>query len=141
MKSETAACTAETTAKKNEETKTELTAGSAAETAADKSTPSASAKTKRRSAAKKSVKDVVKDAVEKRKIMWRNRYSGDTGFVKAIRESNGYFENGSVEEAHIFDGDAECQAAIDILNAIGEGRNNDFMTTLENGDCVSAAEA
>lgn len=139
MKSETAACTAETTAKKNEETKTELTAGRTAETAADKNTPSA--KPKRRSTAKKSVKDVVKDAVEKRKIMWRNRYSGDTGFVKAIRESNGYFENGSVEEAHIFDGDAECQAAIDILNAIGEGRNNDFMTTLENGDCVSAAEA
>lgn len=139
MKSETAACTAETTAKKNEETKTELTAGRTAETAADKNTPSA--KPKRRSTAKKSVKDVVKDAVEKRKIMWRNRYSGDAGFVKAIRESNGYFENGSVEEAHIFDGDAECQAAIDILNAIGEGRNNDFMTTLENGDCVSAAEA
>lgn len=139
MKSETAACTAETTAKKNEETKTELTAGRTAETAADKNTPSA--KPKRRSTAKKSAKDAVKDAVEKRKIMWRNRYSRDTGFVKAIRESNGYFENGSVEDAHVFDGDAECQAAIDILNAIGEGRNNDFMITLENGDCVSAAEA
>lgn len=139
MKSETAACTAETTAKKNEETKTELTAGRTAETAADKNTPSA--KPKRRSTAKKSAKDAVKDAVEKRKIMWRNRYSGETGFVKAIRESNGYFENGSVEDAHVFDGDAECQAAIDILNAIGEGRNNDFMTTLENGNCVSAAEA
>ena len=149
MKSETAVCTEDTTAKKTEETMAGLTAGGTAETAAEESKSMASAKPKKRSSAKKSAKDVVKDvvkdavkdAVEKRKIMWRNRYSGETGFVKAIRESKGYFENGSVEDAHVFGSDAECRAAIDVLNAIGEGRNNDFMTTLENGNCVSAAEA
>lgn len=145
MKSETAVCAEDTTAKKTEETMAGLTAGGTAETAAEESKSMASAKPKKRSSAKKSAKDVVKDAVkdavEKRKIMWRNRYSGETGFVKAIRESKGYFENGSVEDAHVFSSDAECRAAIDVLNAIGEGRNNDFMTTLENGNCVSAAEA
>lgn len=68
----------------------------------------------------------TKSSRKKLKIKWKNRYSGETGFVKAIRESKGYFENGSEDEARTFRSDAEFQKAIDLLIRIGEGENNEF---------------
>lgn len=67
------------------------------------------------------------------KIMWKNRFSGDTGFVKAIRESKGHFENGTVDEARRFRTNSECNRAIELLTQIGEAENNEFMITNMDG--------
>lgn len=73
---------------------------------------------------------------KQRRIMWQNRFSGETGFVKAVKETKGYFENGTLSEARKFRSDGECNQAIAILNKIGEGANNDFIITDENGTAV-----
>lgn len=75
--------------------------------------------------------------VNARKIQWKNKYSGETGFVKIIRESKRYFENGSVEEARCFRNDSACHKAIDVLNSIGEGDNNYFIITDIDGVAVT----
>lgn len=75
------------------------------------------------------------------KIMWRNRFSGDTGFVKAVRESKGHFENGTVDEARKFRTEAECHKTIKLLNEIGEGKNNEFIIAGADGTAVQAAKA
>ena len=70
------------------------------------------------------------------KLMWKNRYSGDTGFVKAVRESKGYFENGTLDEARRFRTSAECNKAIELLTKLGEAKNNDFIITNSDGSFV-----
>lgn len=78
-------------------------------------------------------------AKRKLKLKWINKYSGDTGFVKAIRESKGYFENGGVDEARGFRYVSECKQAIQTLSKIGEATNNNFVITDENGVAVEQA--
>lgn len=61
-------------------------------------------------------------------ICWRNKWSGDEGFVKQIRQSSGYFINTfDKEEARRYRTSNEAQKAIDVLMSYGEGQNNDFF--------------
>lgn len=69
----------------------------------------------------------------KKKLKWVNKYSGESGYVKTIRASKGYFENGTLEEAKIFRYNSECNKAIETLGRIGEAENNDFVITDEAG--------
>lgn len=62
-----------------------------------------------------------------KRLMWKNKWSGDTGFVKAVREKRGYFENApTIEDARKFKSEKECRDAIAILHKIGEDVNNNF---------------
>lgn len=77
-------------------------------------------------------------ARKKRKIMWRNRHSGETGFVAVIKTTKGFFENtADINAARTFRSDGECLRAIDELNSMGEGKNNDFIVTDETGNEIA----
>lgn len=67
------------------------------------------------------------------RLKWKNIYSGDTGFVKAIKEAKQHFENGSLEEARKFRSKGECTTAISTLQKIGEAENNAFIITDSEG--------
>ena len=62
-----------------------------------------------------------------KRLMWRNKWSGETGYVKSIQATKGYFENTfDVNEARKYKSENECLAAIETLSAIGECENNEF---------------
>lgn len=88
--------------------------------------------------------DTVETGVKKdgrcMKIQWKNTYSGEVGYVKMIRQSKGYFENGTLDEARCFRSFGECNKAIEVLNQIGEGaeKNNSFIITDSYGVAVTA---
>lgn len=59
------------------------------------------------------------------KIMWTNRWSGETGFVKEILGD--HFENTyTKEEGASFRNRREAERAVEQLIFIGEGANNIF---------------
>lgn len=61
------------------------------------------------------------------KIMWTNKFSGETGFVKMIKPSKNCFVNTfDKEDARKFRSEAEAKKAIESLIAMGEGENNTF---------------
>lgn len=62
-----------------------------------------------------------------KRLMWKNKWSGETGYVKAVLEKKGHFENApTIETARKFKSENECRQAIAILHKIGEGTNNTF---------------
>lgn len=62
-----------------------------------------------------------------KRLVWENKWSGERGYVKVIRESKGYFENTfDVNEARKFKSDNECAQAIALLEKLGETQNNNF---------------
>lgn len=64
--------------------------------------------------------------VRNKTIKWVNQYSGETGYVKTIRKSKGYFENTfDASEARHFT-EAEANTALETLSDIGEAENNNF---------------
>ena len=62
-----------------------------------------------------------------KRLMWKNKWSGETGYVKAGMEKKGHFENAAtMETARKFKSENECRQAIAILHKIGETTNNVF---------------
>ena len=62
-------------------------------------------------------------------LKWRNRYSGETGYVKSVSLAKGYFINTfDKSEAKQYISDKMISNDLDILLKIGEMDNNDFLT-------------
>ena len=61
-------------------------------------------------------------------IKWINKYSREEGFVKSIKKTEGHFENTyDLSEARQYKSEKSAKKAIDMLNSIGEGENNEFV--------------
>lgn len=60
-------------------------------------------------------------------VKWTNKYSGEQGYVGAIRKNEGHFINASEKsDARVFLNESMARNAIDTLDEIGETSNNDF---------------
>ena len=60
-------------------------------------------------------------------LKWRNRFSGEQGYVKTTSTKKGYFENTfDKNEAKRYRSDRELGADIAFLHSIGEDINNEF---------------
>lgn len=60
-------------------------------------------------------------------VRWRNRLSGETGYVKSVRAKLGHFENTWEQtEAKKYISEKAANNDIVLLNEIGEGKDNDF---------------
>ena len=60
-------------------------------------------------------------------IKWRNKYSGETGYVEKINKKYGYFENTFDESlASIFKTKSTASRALNWLTNSEEGENNTF---------------
>ena len=60
-------------------------------------------------------------------VRWRNRLSGETGYVKSVRAKLGHFENTWEQtEAKNYISEKAANNDIVLLNEIGEGKDNDF---------------
>ena len=60
-------------------------------------------------------------------IKWTNKFSGETGYVKSLRKAKGCFINTfDKEEARRFSGQKRTDDALQVLDEIGETKNNIF---------------
>lgn len=63
-------------------------------------------------------------------LTWRNRFSGETGYVKSISKTEGHFVNtNDVHKAKKYKSDAGAKQALRILNELGETQNNEFFVS------------
>ncbi len=66
--------------------------------------------------------------MQKSILGWRNRYSGEEGFVKSVSLKKGYFENTfNKSNAKSYVNEGLVRKDLNILNTIGETQNNDFF--------------
>jgi len=71
-------------------------------------------------------KETRKMAKRNKKIKWTNKFSREEGYVKAVRKTEGFFENTfNFDEARKYSA-TEVEAALRTLNEIGESENNEF---------------
>ena len=62
-------------------------------------------------------------------IKWRNRYSGEEGFVESISLKNQHFVNTyDITKAHKYTQKNTITNALKTLDKIGETINNEFYT-------------
>lgn len=62
-------------------------------------------------------------------LKWRNKFSGEEGFVKSVSKANGYFINTwDARYAKVYKGEKTLAKDLETLNMIGETKNNDFFT-------------
>lgn len=60
-------------------------------------------------------------------VKWRNRMSGETGYVKTVKGKLGFFVNTwDKNEAKKYLSRTMAERDIVLLNEIGEGKDNDF---------------
>lgn len=70
-------------------------------------------------------------------IMWKNRYSGETGYVKRVCSNEKYFENTyDKAEAKEYGSVAAARGIITKLNSYGEGENNAFLIIDKYGNII-----
>lgn len=61
------------------------------------------------------------------KLMWTNKYSGETGYVKSLKVKAGCFENTyDLAEARNFRTQKDVDNALKSLTEMGEADNNNF---------------
>lgn len=61
-------------------------------------------------------------------LKWKNKFSGEEGYVAKVKKSAGYFENTFQQEAaKKYKTEQAYNKDIQILNSIGEADNNDFF--------------
>ncbi len=61
------------------------------------------------------------------KLQWRNKLSGETGYVKSVSVKKGYFENTfNKAEAKNYANEGFAKADLKKLESFGEFENNDF---------------
>lgn len=62
------------------------------------------------------------------KLKWKNRYSGEEGYVKQVNVSKGHFTNTFVyEEAKKYPTLKSLETDVKKLIQMGEGDNNEFF--------------
>lgn len=62
-------------------------------------------------------------------LKWRNKYSGEEGFVKTVSTKNKCFYNTfDKSEAKTYTSDIVLNNEIEFLKSVGESKNNDFFT-------------
>ena len=62
-------------------------------------------------------------------IKWRNRWSGEEGYVESVSVKNGHFVNTfDIKKAHKYSRKSSVSNAMNALQAMGETENNDFFT-------------
>ncbi len=62
-------------------------------------------------------------------IKWRNRWSGEEGYVQSISTKKGHFVNTyNIKDAHRYERKCTISNALNALQAMGETKNNDFFT-------------
>ena len=70
-------------------------------------------------------------------IMWKNRYSGETGYVKRVCSNEKCFENTyDKSEAKEYGSIAAARGIITKLNSYGEGENNVFLIIDKYGNII-----
>lgn len=63
------------------------------------------------------------------RIVWTNKHSNETGFVKDVDSKNRHFVNTfEADEAKVFPNAGLAVRTINRLIEFGEGENNDFST-------------
>ena len=61
-------------------------------------------------------------------LKWRNKFSGEEGFVKSVSKVNGHFINTwDLRNAKIYKGEKQLNNDLEILNCIGETKMNMFF--------------
>ena len=62
-------------------------------------------------------------------LKWRNKFSGEEGFVKSVSKAKGYFTNTwDANEAKEYKGTKTLEKDLLILTEVGETENNEFFT-------------
>lgn len=62
-------------------------------------------------------------------LKWKNKYSGEEGYVKTMAHSKGHFVNTYEQsEAKIYTSDKVVAKDLEALKEMGETENNDFYT-------------
>lgn len=70
-----------------------------------------------------------KAEVSKVVLKWRNKFSGEEGYVASVSKAKGYFINTfDKAEAKKYANETSVQKDLATLEAIGESENNDFFT-------------
>ena len=64
--------------------------------------------------------------MSKKHIMWTNKFSGETGFVGKVSKKDGCFYNAAREDAKSYASDKAAAKDIEILEEVGEAKNNNF---------------
>lgn len=60
-------------------------------------------------------------------IKWRNRYSGEEGYVGRTSTKNQCFYNSATREgAKLYADEKAARKVINTIKDLGEGRNNDY---------------
>ncbi len=68
-------------------------------------------------------------AVVKVNLKWRNKFSGEEGYVASVSKAKGYFVNTfDKAEAKKYASEAAAQKDLATLEALGEFVNNEFST-------------
>ncbi len=61
-------------------------------------------------------------------LKWKNKFSGEEGYVAKIQKAKGYFENTFDQSAaRTFKTQKDCDKVIQTLGEIGETEQNDFF--------------
>ena len=62
-------------------------------------------------------------------ITWKNKFSGETGYVKSVSKKKGYFENTfDVNEAKVYKSAKTIAKDMDAIKSFGELENNMFFS-------------
>ena len=59
-------------------------------------------------------------------IMWKNKFSGETGYVGSVSTKNRCFYNADRSGAKCYKSEKAAQKAISQITEYGEAENNDF---------------
>lgn len=65
-------------------------------------------------------------AKRNKNIKWINKWSREEGYVKTVHKAEGYFENTFEQAAARKYTMAEAEAAVAVLNEIGEADDNEL---------------
>lgn len=69
-----------------------------------------------------------KDYKKKRVVKWRNKFSGEEGYVQSVSVAKGYFTaTNNYIEAKAYRSEADVKRDFEILDSFGEWNQNDFF--------------
>lgn len=61
------------------------------------------------------------------KIMWTNKYSQESGYVKSVKKKDGYFINTfDFDAAKSYASESSAKAQVNVLKTLKDGDNNDY---------------
>ena len=66
--------------------------------------------------------------MQKQILCWKNRFSGEQGYVKSVSRKKGYFENTfDAKEAKSYMAQSVADKDLEFMEEIGETANNEFF--------------